>query len=348
MSKRADPKAIGAFVIGALALAVAGLLFFGASDFFSEKEKFVLYFDGSVRGLSIGSPVTFRGVKIGTVSDILVRIDRKTQTIRIPVVVELDPGRLGYMESELRLEELGLDELIDRGLRAQLELESLVTGQLLIEMDFHPETKVELVGGLEKYQEIPTVPTKLQAILNRIEEVPIEQLLQQVGDTLRIVEKTFASPQFQSAMESLGGVLKQTEQIARNINKQMEPLMGKMEALIGSTREFVRSTDKRVATLGSGLENIIGDSQKVTSSLERHIPSLLESLRKTNQVTQAALNQARKTFAVMDEAMEPDSPLIYGVTRALEEISGAARSLRVFAEYLQQHPEALLQGKQGY
>ena len=94
MGRRANPTVIGAFIIGAVALIVIGLLVLGRGHFFSDTQTFVLYFDGSVKGLNIGAPVEFQGVRIGSVTDIHVSIVSKTNEYRTPVYIQLELNRI--------------------------------------------------------------------------------------------------------------------------------------------------------------------------------------------------------------------------------------------------------------
>lgn len=154
MSKPASKTLIGVFVIGAIALAVLAVVVFGSGRFFSEKMPLVMYFEGSVAGLNIGSPVMFRGVKVGIVKDIVLRFDAKDVSFLIPVYVELDPKKFLVIGKFTDEEELDRT-LINKGLRATLELQSMVTGQLMVNLDFHPgnqQKSSDLTKGTLKFQ----------------------------------------------------------------------------------------------------------------------------------------------------------------------------------------------------
>src|SRR5512143_1986566 len=98
MSKKANKTLIGAFVVGAIALIIAGVVIFGSGKLFAPVRKFVMVFAGSVKGLNVGSAVIFRGVKIGAVTDIQLRVDPKNMTAVIPVYVEIDPRKITVPE----------------------------------------------------------------------------------------------------------------------------------------------------------------------------------------------------------------------------------------------------------
>src|SRR4029077_17034689 len=141
MAKRTNPKLIGGFVVGALLLTIIGVLAFGGGQFLKPKAKGVIYFQGSLGGLDVGAPVTFRGVKIGTVTNIVIEYDIANQVLHIPVYFELETDKFQVVSGQ-RNPVKNIDALISRGLRGQLETLSMVTGQVSINFDFHPETPI--------------------------------------------------------------------------------------------------------------------------------------------------------------------------------------------------------------
>jgi paraquat-inducible protein B len=189
MGRRANTTLIGAFLVGAVALIVIGILVFARGQFLSEKRTFVLYFDGSVKGLNVGAPVDFQGVRVGSVTDMGVQYLAAENAFRIPVYIELEAGRIrqmGVREKEADRRAF-LKSLIDRGLRAQLGTVSLVTGQLFVQLDFHPSTPVRLVGTDPDVPELPTIPTTLQQasaaaqeLLEKLGQLPLDHLFNNV------------------------------------------------------------------------------------------------------------------------------------------------------------------------
>jgi paraquat-inducible protein B len=175
----ANPAVVGGFVIGAIALVVIGLLVFGGTGWFVKHNKYVAYFPGSVKGLQVGAPVDFRGVTIGQVTDIKVLFNPKEVSARLPAIMEIDPTQIMEIDptqievtepEEIISQSEDAERLIAAGLRAQLQSQSLLTGLLFVNLDFHPDAPARLVGGDEPYPEIPTMPSGL------------EQLQQSAGD----------------------------------------------------------------------------------------------------------------------------------------------------------------------
>ena len=169
MSKQANTTAIGAFVVGAIVLVLAGIITFGGGKFFKETKRFVLFFEGSMQGLNKGAPVALRGVRVGSVIEIKVLMDSRDVSPYIPVFIEIEPDRLTEMRGvhldKFAEEHKGLsllDFLVEKGLRAQLDIQSFVTGQLFVNMDFFPNKPARFVNIDTGYTEIPTVPSSLR------------------------------------------------------------------------------------------------------------------------------------------------------------------------------------------
>ena len=172
MSKKANPALIGGFVVGAIALLAIAVMLFGGSEALKSKSIYVTYFDGSVKGLRIGSNVMFRGVRVGYVTDIKLYASLDTLKTEIPVIYQIDPDKFKFTKGSevvgIDSDEVGdfsVDDWIKVGLRAQLNSESFVTGQLMIELDFKPDTEAVFKNKTIPYPEIPSITSGItQAI----------------------------------------------------------------------------------------------------------------------------------------------------------------------------------------
>jgi len=176
---------------------------------FSQKINFVMFFDGSVRGLNIGAPVEFKGIKVGRVVDIRLEFDPGDSTFRIPVLVEIEPERV-ISKGETQSPYETLKTLVDQGLRARLQTGSLLTGQLFVELDMHPETRVRLVSGQDQVPELPTIPAELEQITNSVKGVlaKLDKLkLVEIGDelhgTLQGLNKVTNNPEIAGTVSEL-------------------------------------------------------------------------------------------------------------------------------------------------
>jgi paraquat-inducible protein B len=305
MSKQANKTVIGAFVVGAIILAVIGVLVFGSGKFLAELDNYVLHFEGSVKGLNIGAPVVFRGVKIGSVTDILLR----------------------YNPDDLRRR---IKELIDLGLRAKLELQSMVTGQLMVDLDFYPDEPAKLIEeeGI-KYPEIPTIPSKLQRIAKTIEQLPLDVLFDKLMKTVEGIERVVNSPEIMDSLHSLNQALKDVQHLVKNIDRHVEPLVTSIEDTSEAARSALVQAEKTLA-------------------MEDGVPGELASgINNTLEKAGNAMEEAEKTLTEARHVVSEDSETIYELNSTLEELSGAARSIRILTDYLEQHPEALIKGKGG-
>ena len=183
----ARPAVVGAFVLGGLAIVVAAILFFGGEDVLARKTMAVVYFEGSVGGLVPGAPVTFRGVHVGSVSNVSLTIDPTVMRARIPVYLKLEPDRVALAGGSSGAPMLR--RLIAAGLCAKLEAESLVTGQMLVDLDFSTDRPARGVGGSDLgVPEIPAIPSDLEALREQLTRAPIADTVTQALHTLAALE----------------------------------------------------------------------------------------------------------------------------------------------------------------
>jgi paraquat-inducible protein B len=229
MSKKANKTMIGLFVVGALVLLIMGIVVFGSGTLFKRTNKFVLYFDGSVKGLFIGAPVTFRGVSIGTVKDISLIYDSKVGTIMLPVIVEIEQGRIKGTPS---FGESGGDKkLIALGLRGKLEAQSFLTGQLMISFDFYPDKPAQLRGILKQYPELPTLPTSPD-IFALMDEMPLKEIAKNVEAATKGIDKLVNSGDLQKSIYALQDTLHETKRAMRSLRLLTEYLEQHPEAVL--------------------------------------------------------------------------------------------------------------------
>ncbi len=255
MSKQASKTLLGAFVLGALGLVVAGVVVFGSGKFFRKVDKDVMFFEGSVKGLQIGAPVVLRGVQIGHVTNIVIKFNAKDLTALIPVYVEIYPEKIvpiGGGSYDHRY----LQALIEKGLRAQLQLQSLVTGQLLVNIDFHPDTPIRLAGLEKEYPEIPTIPSGIEQLAKKIEELPLAEIAGRLDEALAGVNKLLNSGDLQASIGSLNQLLKDADAIAKNLNTKVEHL--DPEQIASSIKETLTAAQGTLNETRKAVENING------------------------------------------------------------------------------------------
>jgi paraquat-inducible protein B len=326
MSKPVRKSWIGAFVVGAIALLVLAIAIFGSGTFLAKRPMVVMFFQATVKGLNAGSPVLFRGVPIGSVKQIDILADPQRVSAQIPVYVELDPERIRTTGERIDLLK-NLPRLIQAGLRAQLELQSLVTGQLLINLDYFPDTPAVLVGADPRYPEIPTKPTELQEFLRKIETLPIDELVRNLNDTVVGINTLVRSPELTATVHNLSEFTQDLKPFLANLDREVAQLAATIDQTVKEYGQLARDADKLV------------------NDVDKEIPVIAAGLQKTLEDVQATLAQARQTLATAENFLADDGEVGYELTHTLSEISGAARSIRQLADLLHRDPNALLWGR---
>ncbi len=320
MAQRVSNTAVGGFIVGSFVLIIAATIVFGSGHIFHTRQEMVCFFQGSLNGLKVGAPVKFRGVQIGSVTNIRVRLpiqptleNLKAGEMAMPVFFELDQEQLGSLgaiadvgkESVLRM-------MISRGLRAQLQTESILTGLLFVELDFHADTQPHFALPADSgYREIPTIPTSMQ----QIQQKAMEALAR------------FEEIDFQALIDSVTGAAKATRDLAASPD---------LKGAIVELRETA-----------AGLKVAVTRISGITENLDRRMDPLIASLTKTSDQANATLVGAQNTLAEMDGALDPGNPLGFQLSQALMSLTDAGRSLSELADYLQRNPSALVRGKAG-
>jgi paraquat-inducible protein B len=329
MNKKTSAAMIGAFVLGALALIVIAILVFGSGRLFRQTRDFVLYFDESVNGLRVGAPVKLKGVEIGSVKDIRLQLQKGGEVSHIPVIVEIDLEKLssrGATTAAAVEREALRKAIVDRGLRGQLAMESLVTGLLYVALDFFPGTSINLVQQADadnKYPEVPTLPTAFEQakdavtrIFDKLEEIDFKGLIATLEGTVKGVNHTLNSPEVESALRSLARVMPKVDEAVVKISN----LAGTFD-------------DKG---------KILADDLQLTSADAR---LALKQARDALKQTEETMKRAEAAVANIETLSDLDSPVNYELGKSLREVSAAARSLRALTEYLERNPRAPIFGR---
>ncbi|MBR4126952.1 MAG: MCE family protein [Alphaproteobacteria bacterium] len=268
MVQKANPKLIGSFVIAAFFIFIAVFLLVNQNSFFSKTQKYVLYFQGSIRGLNVGSQVVFNGVPIGRVIGISLVTDIKTMDFQIPVYIETNKNSFIIKDlpdiSRESIREF-TEKLIAKGLRAKLENQNLLTGQKIIGISFQPDTPVVLHNYNPKMIEIPTLPSTSEELLQTFQRLPLQQtvenlnkLLQDADKLVRVIDKD--SPE----------VMKNIVEITSNLASVSE----QAEKALGSFKEDSRTMldlNKMLRDFSSAAQSL----RNWADYLERHPEALI-------------------------------------------------------------------------
>jgi paraquat-inducible protein B len=335
MSKQANPTLIGAFVVAAATLAIAVVLILGGGRLWTKTRLFVVVFEGSLHGLTIGAPVTFRGVPLGQVVDItpvVVMEGEQPAGLDVVVTLELQRGRLRTSTGEFvevqHYSDADVAELYDRiGVRAQLALQSVLTGQLYVDLDFFPGSPVNKVDLKTPYPQLATIETGLKKLGKAIENLPIDQLAQRALGVLGSIEQRVNSPKVDRILDSGADAAAVLKDALQRIDAEVDPLVTSLRQAADATQRAMNQADETL-----NLEK--GPAGRMVAEFTRAAESADEALR-----------EIRKASGEASEILDDRSAVRRRVQDMLDEVTAAARSLRLLADYLERHPEALLQGK---
>jgi paraquat-inducible protein B len=350
MSKQANKTAIGVFVVGAVVLAAAAIVIFGSGKFFTQTERFVAYFHGSVKGLRVGAPVMFRGVRIGQVTKIQLYSDYRDLSVIIPVIMQIDSESFKYIDKKTVSDAQHLEDLIKKGLRAQLQMQSLVTGQLMINFDIVPDTPVTLMGkeGIdlgEDVVEIPTIETPFQKIEKTFEDVDISELAVGIKKSLEGIERMVNSPEIPASLKYLRQTLKDFRNLVRHLDEKIDPLFADIEQTVKDAQVLLQNIDSQVDPLAGSIKSTSDDARKLVNNINKRVRPIQADLAKTTKSLRTALETAEHALQEADGMVSENSDFRYQIDIFLREITLMARSLRTFADYLDRNPDALLRGK---
>lgn len=315
MSEARKPFMIGVFLLGGLALLAAGTLLLSRDSWFSQPSEYVVYFTGALDGLDVGADVTYRGVKVGTVREIRLSYDRQLGDVVMPVVLRI--SNPGQEPGSGRGFDQFIGQLVERGLRAQLQTPSLLTGKAIVALDMFPEQPgyVRTPNELD-LPSIPSVPSRidqaadvLRELAASLRQLPLQEMAESARQTLRAVEKLTSSAELQQGLLSMSQLLVKLDRLSGRLEHQLPPIMDNVQQ---------GSTELRAA---------------------------VEEIRRAAQGTAQALEQVNALVADSRRSLGPESAVQYEALRALQELSQAGKALQRLAEGLDQQPQSLIFGK---
>jgi paraquat-inducible protein B len=282
---------------------------------FTEKVVYVLYFDGSVSGLTVGANVEFKGIKVGSVRDISLEIDEANQKYYIPVLIDIEPQRIKLTDdgkqirSVLETRELRqkiIKDLIRRGLKAKLKNANFLTGALIVDLDLVPDKQAVYVSSSGRYPEIPTVPADLEEITSsvaqlmaKLDKLPIERLGNSLTGTVEGLEKFINSGELQKTIEEYRRLAVSIRVVAQNIDTNTLPNIGKT---IDDVRVAINKIDETLVS-------------------------------------------AETMFSSVNGLIADGSPFKYDLMNMLQELAAASRAVRSLADFLERNPSSLISGK---
>ncbi len=323
MSMRANPTAIGLFMLGALAIAIVGAVVLGSATWFQDRTTFMSFFPESVNGLENGALVKFQGVPVGRVTGINIEIDRGDDSFQVPVEYEVDLPKLQtprgtYVDLG---DSLVLQQQIAKGLRAQLQMESLVTGVLYVELSYRSDsTTPKLERRATAFPEIPITPSLMAAIGGG------------AGSLLAEVMKI---------MNRVNGMLGDVN--VREVNAAVVQSAKAVQQLVESPE--LRATFKQLPGATAQLNRTMVEAQKLAARATQAIDPMQTQITGVSTEAISTLQALRKTLDETHGLLSADTGPGYELTGALKSVREAADALKVLITSLEQNPDMLLRGK---
>jgi len=323
MSIRANPTAIGLFMIGAIVLTVTGVVTLASAAWFQPRTTFISFFEESVNGLDRGAPVKFQGVPVGTVKELKIQIDEKKKAFQVPVVYEIDLDRLTTELGDFI--QLDHPEVLRRqiadGLRAQLQMESFVTGQLYIELKYRSDAlPPELESRPTEHPEIPTT----------------HSMMAQFGT-------------------EAGSLIEDVVKILFRVNEMLEEvdMKGLNAAVVASARSIENLVDSKelqgaigeLPEMTAQVERMMADMETVAERLSAALEPFPGQMEGMNAEALATMKALRATVEEAHTLLTTDAGIGYQLEQTLGSLRDAAEALRVLSIALERNPDMLIRGK---
>ncbi len=338
MKRKASATLIGTFVVAGIALIAVAIIALAGNNLFTPKERTVMYFSGSVYGLQVGAPVVFRGVRVGSVESIDIFYDRKNDSYAIPVMAVLDSNAVSGLDGQRDAEQgPALPALVERGLSAQLSMQSLLTGQLYVDLDLRPKLEPKLRGTRRDAIEIPTTATAIQNLRDQFDGMDFRRIADDISAIASSARAVVGGPQLKQAMDDLAQITATFNRISQRLDKRIDPLADELQRSLVSTRKAMDGMGQAAQSVNNTAEGVGRTSKEVSDLLAPNAP-LVTNL-------QRAADEVARTASTLRETTSGDSRLMTGADQALSDLSKAARALRDLAEALEQQPDALLRGR---
>ncbi len=281
MSTKTNPTAVGAFVIGAIAIAVVAVMLFGGSSLFEKRFECVLYFDESISGLDVGAPVEFQGVRVGTVTDVRLEVHAETRELLRPVRMQLEGSRFHHIGSQGHegASEVGMNRIVDElGLRARLASQSLLTGKLKIELGLYPNEPIVRKNRNPDEYELPTLPSTLRKVKQDLSELPIADMVTEAHEAIQRLSDLMDPEVTGQTIKNLNETLVNLSSMLAKLDQRLDPLLLSMTRTSDQAGAFLNPNSDVRAELDLLIHEIRKASQSMrllTEYLEQHPEAIL-------------------------------------------------------------------------
>lgn len=360
MSRKPNPRLIGAFLVGALILLIVAVAIVGSGKLFRKSRTFVVYFDSNVSGLDVGAPVSFRGVRVGTVSEVVLIVNPKTYDINIKVLVDIEQDRMQDSLAEFSAEKSTAlyRILLDRGLRAQLKTTSLVTGQQYVGLDFFPEIPAVFLETDPDILEIPAVPTSseqlqrsLAEVIENLKAADIKQVVANVQSVLASLDRLLSSGDLHDSIAKLNVALGEIDSISKTLGGRMGEITTELVTTLDDIQLLVTNLNDTITTISADMRILTADARATLQSanstiqLKEGVPAeLARNIMETSSQTRQTLESLDATLIELRGTIAADSPVMNRLDETLRELAPMLRAIRHLTETLEQNPQAILYG----
>jgi paraquat-inducible protein B len=317
----AKSTAVGAFVFGALALGVAAIVLLAGQSLFTRKLRVVVYFQNSVAGLAVGAPVTLRGVKIGSVESMKVYLRLPDLVPVIPVYLQIEPKQVSWTRHPLATDASDLEVAVRAGLRAQLTTQSLVTGQVAVNLDFRPDAPATLIGDSTDVVEIPTIPSDLQRIKDEIADLKLADLADKARTALDVITK-----------------------VVGDLNGKLGPLADSLKQTSDDARTTLDTTTAAVQQVQQDASRTLASINHLATSTEAGVGPTIKNARQAIATMNRAAIQAEKVMDTLHDVTAARAPLRGDLEAAVRDLAASTASLRNFSRQIERNPSTLLLG----
>ena len=364
MTRRPNALRIGLFAIVGLVVLITAVVAVSGGKLFANTERAELNFQGSIYGLQKGAPVVFRGVRIGSVVNIGVVHDEASGSFTAPVLIEID-RHMFRQQNQANVSDdkvLTIAALVQKGLRAQLLTQSLLTGQLYVDLDIVPKMAKAAVAVAQAtaqttaqatpqasavtkatasgLTEIPTAAAR-QGWQTQLEGMSLPQLGQDLGAIASAARQMLGSPELKKSLAELGQATSSLVRLMDTLDKRLPAMADSGLATLQSARTAATSVQVAIDRAASSVDNAstrVGNAAQRADTLLKADSPLLQSLQ------QAATELGRSAVA-QRQATGEDSEVMRNVDGTLQEVRRAARAMRNLADLLERQPEALVRGR---
>ena len=337
MSLSSHKTAVGFFSIAGVALLVFGLVALGGGRFWKTENEYVLYFGSSVNGLSIGAPVVFRGVPLGSVTHISLVANSTKSNVTIPVNISTNE----YIQinasavilatgSSLKSETEEADvirDMVAKGMRGRLQLSSLITGQYRVELDFYPDTPAEFKSSTPEF-EIPTIMSPMDTLTKTFQHIPVQKIVNQMDKVLTRLASLAERGDLERAVKGCADMFESANALLEALHELQTPLKG-----------ILANTEKASSTMPGAVESV--------SAGLADLPKTLASCREAMASLSQASSQFGRASASVHATKNPDAPVFQEMQRTLREAREALRSVRDLSTAVERRPESLIRGRKG-